>query len=377
MRFCCRLRDSTSQGSRWRRGLDVERQRTADAIGDGLESQQGVLRLDRHRLGRDLRRDRGVAVAIAADPAADAKEGRGRVRPTECDVERPHELRRHAKQRLVENGHERADLVEWLHVHRANLSSPPQRIDLLDQPSFRVAPFGVRNPRIVKALQLLAHATDRRDHRAPSRLRGVRREDRVDLEVRNELVESLAAQLWPKVPDRGGQGFGLGLRSAVALAKHARAVVLFGEIGQVEVARERARHLLRAIEPPRGDELFSLAFVPVVIAGTDDKTSKFLDVPQQVRAAVIGDDLPEQPAQQADVAPQRLGDLLPRGLPGLRQSGSTETMYSSESTSASSDASMMLLEHPTVVHRFVPLPDSTRTRVVAAVPASPFRMRTL
>src|SRR5437899_1294515 len=165
--------------------------------------------------------------------------------------------------------------------------------------------------------------------------------------------------------------------SAVALGQAPRAGVLFGESSAVEVAGERARHLLRATEPPRGGELFGLAFVPVVVAGTDDKTSQFLDVPQQVCAAVIGDDLPEHPAQQADVAPQRLGDLLPRGLPGLRQSGSTETMYSSESTSASSDASMMLLEHPTVVHRFVPLPDSTRTRVVAAVPASPFRMRTL
>ncbi len=38
---------------------------------------------------------------------------------------------------------------------------------------------------------------------------------------------------------------------------------------------------------------------------------------------------------------------------------------------------MMLLEQPTVVHRFRPLPDSISTRVVAAVPASPSRMRTL
>jgi hypothetical protein len=51
--------------------------------------------------------------------------------------------------------------------------------------------------------------------------------------------------------------------------------------------------------------------------------------------------------------------------------------YSSESSRASRDASMMLLEHPTVAHRFDPLPDSTSTRVVAAVPAAPSRIRTL
>ena len=125
MRFCRRLGHSAAQGARWRRGFDVDRQHTADPVGHSLESQKCVLRLDRHRLGRDPRGDRGVAVAVAADPAADAKECRRGVGPAERHVERPHELGHHTKQRLVEHGHEGANLVERLHVGSADLRGSP------------------------------------------------------------------------------------------------------------------------------------------------------------------------------------------------------------------------------------------------------------
>ena len=49
-------------------------------------------------------------------------------------------------------------------------------------------------------------------------------------------------------------------------------------------------------------------------AGRDHEPAEPFDVAQQRGAALLGDDLPEQPAQQADVPAQRLGYLPTRGL---------------------------------------------------------------
>ena len=105
----------------------------------------------------------------------------------------------------------------------------------------------------------------------------------------------------------------------------------------------------------------------------DDEAPELLDVREERFAALLGDDLAQQPAEQAHVAAQLVRNLSPRSGAGRFHLAAN----SSESSNASNDASMMLLEHPTVAHRFDPLPDSTSTRVVAAVPAAPSRMRTL
>ena len=345
-----------------------------------------MLGLNPHRLRGDASRYRRVAVAVAADPAPESEERRrdrrAAARPIAGDrvVERAHQLRNDSKQRLVEDGHERTHLVQGLHVRCADLRRQPQPIDLLDEPSLGVDALGVGDAGIVEALELVAHAPDRGDHGTAPRLGGVRREYRLDLERRDELLEALAAQLGLQRADARLQRLRQRFRSAVALADDPRPMVLLGEIRQVEVAGKRARHLLGAVEAPGGHEFFGVALKAVVLAGADDQTSQLLHIPQQVGAAVVGDHPSQKFAQQADVASQGRWDLLAGCLAGLgecRQSAAAETAYSSESTSARSDASMMFAEQPTVVQRLVPLPDSTSTRVVAAVPASPLRMRTL
>src|SRR5260370_19026484 len=89
--------------------------------------------VDLHRLDRDLGRDSRVAVAIAADPAPEPDERRGkrRARPGvvggEGGVEVAVDLGHSSKQCLVEDRHHGADLVEWMHRGAAELGGTPQR----------------------------------------------------------------------------------------------------------------------------------------------------------------------------------------------------------------------------------------------------------
>ena len=87
-------------------------------------------------------------------------------------------------------------------------------------------------------------------------------------------------------------------------------MVLLGEVDQVEVARERVRNLLRALERPRGHDLFCLLFVPVRVARADDRPPQALDVLEQTRAAVVLDHDPKLRAEHANVPAQGVGNGL-------------------------------------------------------------------
>jgi hypothetical protein len=98
--------------------------------------------------------------------------------------------------------------------------------------------------------------------------------------------------------------------------------MLLGEVGEVEVARERAGDELGALERPRGDELLGVALEAAFVAGADDERSQPLDVAQQLAAAVVGDDAAKDLAKQANVAPQLGRDLVSRRL-SLSRGGRT------------------------------------------------------
>jgi hypothetical protein len=110
-----------TQPGRRRRGRLVQGQRPADPGGGGLERAQQVVGLDGGGLPGDVRRDERVAVPVRAHPAAEPQEGRHRRRrlPAGLSGQRPVELPVHdgddAEQRLVERGHDRADLVDRVH----------------------------------------------------------------------------------------------------------------------------------------------------------------------------------------------------------------------------------------------------------------------
>ncbi len=316
------------------------------AASDGLNQHRGRGHLGGHRI---------VAVAIASHPAAEAKErgGEGRahagVRWTERAIELAIDLRHNTKEGFIENGHRRADLVQRRDLRRAQLTGPPKGVDLFGESAHRLTAVALRRPRILESVQLLPDTTDGRDHRAAPCLGRVGREDRVHLEAGEHLVQPPAAQPFAQRRNRRREGFRHRSRSAITFAQDPSPMVLFRQVDQVEVDGKCPSHLLGSLERPGPSE---------------------------------------NVAQHAHVAAERIWDRLPRGGSGIPPRGGEAGQafkaavrdwcaYSNESSRAASDASIMLLEQPTVVHRFDPLPDSTSTRVVAAVPAAPSRMRTL
>ena len=145
---------SSPQRSGWRRGIGVDRERAADAGCRGLEREEDVLGLDGHRLRCDRGGDRGVAVAITADPASEAQKGALRALVSEC----VHEIRHDAEERFVEDRGERAHLIERLHLRRPQLRGAPQKVHLFDQASLGVGPLAVGEAWIIQSLEVLPDA---------------------------------------------------------------------------------------------------------------------------------------------------------------------------------------------------------------------------
>src|SRR5438132_8276359 len=100
------------------------------------------------------------------------------------------------------------------------------------------------------------------------------------------------------------------LRSLVTLAQHPGAVVFFGEVGQMEVARECPGDGRGPRQRPGCDQSLRLALVRRVLARPYHRTSEQLDVAQQP-GAIFGNDLPEDLTQHADVAPELRRYFLP------------------------------------------------------------------
>ena len=223
--------------------------------------------VDRHRVGGHLRRDRGIAVPVAADPAAKTQEGRSR--RAERRVERAKDLGHHAEERLVEDGHEGADLVQGLDLGRPHLGGAPQRVDLLAQPAIGFDLLTIGDPWIVEAFELLSDAADRGHDRTAPRLRRVSGEDRMELQAGHELGQALAAKPVPQLRDARGERLRERRRATVALPDHPGPMVLLGEVGEVEVARERARDQLGALELPGRDQPLRIPLEAAFVPGAD------------------------------------------------------------------------------------------------------------
>ena len=156
----------------------------------------------------------------------------------------------------------------------------------------------------------------------------------MDLEAGDEIAQTLSPQARAQLIDRRGDGLGKRLRTAVALTDDARALVLLGEVGEVEVDGEGARDELRTLELPGSDEPFGLALEASVLAAADDQRAQALDVAQEIRAAVVRDDPAERVAEQAYVAPQLGRNLLAGGLSSWTRFGQPRTRASREAPAA-------------------------------------------
>ncbi len=215
--------------------------------------------LDRHRLLGHRGGHERVAVSVAADPRAEAKERRGERRARagapriQGAVEGAVDLGHASKQRLVEHGRYRPHLVERLRLGRAQLPGAPQDVDLLEKAAVGVVALARGAARVVEAVELLADAPDRRDDGSPAGLGRVRGEHGLHLEATDGLAQPARSEQAAKVGDGGRERLAERL-AAVPLAQHPRAVVLLGEVREVEVAGERTRDLLGSRDGPRRDE---------------------------------------------------------------------------------------------------------------------------
>ena len=154
----CRLESSVSVRPMRVAARSSPNSTCSDAMRGGLEGG----------LGGDER----VAVAVAADPGAEAHErggaagatpgGVGLQRVVEQAVDPRHDL----EQRLVEDAHRRAHLVERRRPGRAERRGAPERVDLLEQPAVDPRrPPSCRGRTTSRSVEQLADAADRRRRR--------------------------------------------------------------------------------------------------------------------------------------------------------------------------------------------------------------------
>ena len=124
-----------------RRGRVVGGQPSADAGARSFQTAKNVLGLDEQGLAGDLSGDVRVPVSITADPAAEPQKRRcgweacARILGVERRAELPVDRGNQTEQRLIEDPHESADLIERLQLLAPQLGGPPEPVDLLEQPA--------------------------------------------------------------------------------------------------------------------------------------------------------------------------------------------------------------------------------------------------
>ena len=224
------------------------------------------------RLRGDRGGDVGVAVAVPAHPRPEREQRRHRdllAREGRLDrrLELAVELRHDAVQRRGEVDEPGVDLVARGGGGRAHLVGPPELLDRSRERAVggRLVPGHGRA--LVEVAQAGEDAGELLDRRAPPRLGGVCGHDQPELGAGEHVAQLIGGRAaLGEVLDRGAQGAGTrraGVR-ALAAAQAADALVVLGQIDELEPARERAHEHLRVVERERGDELLELACGAVV-----------------------------------------------------------------------------------------------------------------
>ena len=275
------------------RGGPVGRQRPADPAARRLQPAQQVIGLDLQCLRSNGAGDVRVAIAVAAHPAAQAQERRRHRRRHAGDfrldggVERAINVWHHLEEALVENGHHRPHLVLGLDLGAPELRGPPEQVNLLQQAALGLALLAGRERGIVEALELVAHPPDGRDHGPAAGLRGVGGEHRVHLQPGQRLPQALLPQRPAQFGHRRCQAVRKHGPTPVALPQRPLPLVLLGQVGEVEIAGEGARHLLSPLQRPVGDQPLRLHLHSLVLAGCDHGSPQALHVCEQLRSAPL------------------------------------------------------------------------------------------
>ena len=245
-------------------------------------------RRDRRRLAGDGCRHEGVAVAVAADPRPDPHErlDHGRALSGGDALERvihpPVDVGHRGVERLVEHRHDGAHLVGGRGLLRAQRRGAPERVDLLEHAPARAALVGTAAQRRAVLDQQGGEAADGRRDRAAPGLGRVRGEDGMEAQALQALQRRVVADLGrePHEGRRDRVGRVLLLGPAVALPQDAHALVLLGQVHEVEVAREGPRDLVGALHREGvGDLRGALERLGRLVGvGVDRRRAQALDV---------------------------------------------------------------------------------------------------
>ena len=281
-----------------------------------LETEQDVLRRDLDRAPGHVRGHVRVAVPVAADPRPPSEE-----RPVERRRSRPGTGRQraihlaghdgqHVEDRLVEQRHLGAHLVQRLRTTGADLAGAPQRRHLLHQASIDVQSLARGQLRVVEPFHQRADPPQGLDDRAPPRLGRMRREDGHDLEPPQQRRETLVAERVAGVRHAGGERIPDRLHRGVAAAEDAQPVVLLREVDQLEVAGERPSHLFGAFRCEAVDDLGDArsSIRRRVPAERDRGPAQALDVRQQLRTVRLLEDATEDRREETDLPAERRRD---------------------------------------------------------------------
>ena len=282
-----------------------------EAQGNRLVAAKDMVGVDPDGFLGDIGGHRRMAVAIPADPRPEPQErGHERLLQLACPraararhvrVDQPVQLRREAVERLVEDDHRGADLVDRRRGAAPQLRGPPQDGDLLAQLSTEVAVGGWREARVIGPLEQQRDPAQRDQDGPASRLRGVRGEDRMDAHASQRLAGPGPAQ---RRPDSGALG------SARRRPRPPRgapdAVPRLGEVDQLEVQAEGADDAFERVRID-GQDVERHALVRFAPAGGDRALPRRLDEIEDLRPGLLQDDLAEERAEQSNLAAKDVG----------------------------------------------------------------------
>jgi hypothetical protein len=238
-----------------------------------------------------------VSVEIAADPAAEAQR-QPCVRETLAIL--GHEPRRDVEQALFEEPVSLPDLVAHARPLHAHLVRQPESGHLLGDRVRQLATPARGQVGRVELGEVAGDPQVGRQVRAPRRFGGVRRQDELERDLRSDVLDTGRAQLRERRLER------LARRPlfAFVLAPAAHAMVLLGDVRELEVHRERAQHLALAVEVERANRVVQL--VPRrALPGRPGEGADPLLADEELLALLLDENTAEDVAQQPDVRAQR------------------------------------------------------------------------
>ena len=251
-----------------------------------------------HRLLDGVRAGCGIPVGVAPDPAPEPQRARSAREPLSNLAER---LLGRIDEAVLEEPQQLTDLVDHPRPSRPHLVRLPEKRDLLGE-----LPLDVLSP--LEPSEQLAEPQMGGECRAPGRFRGMRREHELERDIAGCARNGRRVCAGVRDTVEGGtKGLPCNATLLSVAPPPARPVMLLGDVGQLEVDGERpedARLARREKAPYFGDDVRRARdFLPRIARAKADP----LDRRQQLLTLLLDDDLPEQPTEDADISPKRVG----------------------------------------------------------------------